>query len=150
METYDISPELLRKIIGELPNENYYPQRYENNNLPGLLNAGIDPSTAQRIAQNLQTDINIQKNITPNVSVVSGGGRIGYPFDINGNLVTLGLTGGGAKGETVGNQPKERFSKFNVTGGDIGYSQGDNSYSLQYQRMPNVGDIIRLIYSRQF
>lgn len=151
MDNSYISPELFRQIMGDEQSRRNYPEEILNrDDSAWAMSPDIDANTLQKIAQNVQANINIQKNITPNASVISGGGRVGYPFETDGGLFNIGLTGGGAIGETRGNQPKQTFSNFNVTGGDIGYSQGDNSYSVQYQKSPEMGYLIKLLYSRQF
>jgi len=123
--------------------ENYY-------NIPGLLNSNPDPSFLQDLLSRLQLSANIESERSQGINSVYGGGRVGYEFPINNDALSLGLLGSGYK--VTGNTPEGKIneSNFGLTGLDALYQTGPSSYGISYERNPNIGNIINLLYNRQF
>lgn len=105
----------------------------------------------QDLLNKLQISGNIENEQNQNINTVYGGGRLGYNFPLeNNNSLDLGLLGSGYK--VTGNSPygKINESKIGLTGLDALYKDGQSSYGINYQRSPVEGNIINLLYNRQF
>ena len=119
-------------------------------NIPGLLGAESSPSFLQDIISRLQLSANIESEKQGGINSVYGGGRVGYGFPIDNNLLSLGLLGSGYK--VSGNTPEGSFkeSDIGLRGGDVSYMYGPNEIGASYEKQPNIGDIINLFYRRSF
>ena len=119
-------------------------------NIPGLLNSGVDQSFLQDFLSRLQLSANIESEKQGAINSVYGGGRIGYGFPIDNNLLSLGLLGSGYK--VSGSTPEGSFkqSDIGLRGGDISYMYGPNEVGASYEKQPSIGDIINLFYRRSF
>ena len=109
------------------------------------------PSFWQDLLNRLQISGNVESEKSQGINSVYGGGRLGYQFPMeNNDALSLGLLGSGYK--VSGNTPYGRIneSKVGLTGVDANYQSGPSSYGVSYERNPMLGNIINLLYNRQF
>ena len=119
-------------------------------NIPSFLDAGVAPSYWKDLLDRLQFSGNVSKNSDSQSNVTAGGGRVGYAFPIDKNELILGLLGGGYSGTANTPQGKMPIGGFGLQGGDIAYRYGDNTVGADYQRIPNIGNLLNIYYQRQF
>ena len=117
----------------------------------GENNFNQSPSFWQDLLNRLQISGNVEREKSQNINTTYGEGRLGYNFPLNNNeSLDFGLLGSGYK--STGQTPygKVNESKIGLTGLDAAYQTGPSSYGISYQRSPVEGNIINLLYNRQF
>jgi hypothetical protein len=119
-------------------------------NLPSLLDSGVAPSYWKDLLDRFQFSGDISKNVDSQSKVTAGGGRIGYSLPVDQNQLILGLLGGGYSGTANTPQGKIPIRGYGLQGGDIAYQYGDNTVGADYQRIPNIGNLLNIYYKRQF
>ena len=105
-------------------------------------------SEVNQILKNLQVSGQLNSFENSNVSGYNYGGRVGYGFPTNEGMFRAGITGQGFNANT----PVGTMKDFNVTGGDIGYSQKDQDLSLSYNRQGGTGGVplLQLLFKKYF
>ena len=117
----------------------------------GENNFNQSPSFWQDLLNRLQISGSVENEQSRGINSVYGGGRLGYEFPMDNNdALSLGLLGSGYK--VTGNTPYGRIneSKVGLTGIDANYQSGPSNYGISYERNPMLGNIINLLYNRQF
>ena len=82
------------------------------------------------------------------MSGYSYGGRVGSSLPIGDGMFRAGIAG---QGYRVKN-PYDTMSEREITGGDLGYSWGNNDLSLSYDKQGGTGGVplIQLLFQKYF
>jgi hypothetical protein len=117
-----------------------------------IQNLSPQQSMIDQALQNLQ--ISGQYGSIDDADGYQFGGRVGYNFPVGDNRLNLGVTGSGYSVDT----PFGKFGDRQISGGDLSFQSGQNTFGASYDRMGSIpGDIgsplqnlFRLTYQRQF